>query len=134
MASLPLVLQEIREVAGLPAALEIARRFGGSRVSIPAYPKEGHWLVETVGENAAQKICAYYRITSGSNREIGVKDLSIPLGPTGQRADRNSQIKALLEDGVSADEIARRLGIHRQTVLRQSKRIRDPRQADLFEF
>ncbi|MDD7908543.1 hypothetical protein PUV47_01330 [Pseudovibrio exalbescens] len=132
MNTLPQVLQEICEVAGLEAAIRIARRYGGSRMSIPAYPKGDHWLVETVGENAARKICDHYRIINGSDRAAGIY-LDIPLGPAGMRALSHQRIRAYLADGLSADEVARRVGVHRQTVLRQAQKLRDPRQADLFE-
>ncbi len=133
MDALPPVLNEIREVADLSAALQIAARFGGSRVFIPAYPAEDNWLQETVGESAARKICDHYRIINAGGRAVGIY-LEIPLGPTGQQASTHARVQQYLKEGVSADEIARRLGIHRRTVLRRAVRIRDPRQADLFEF
>ncbi|KZL19044.1 hypothetical protein [Pseudovibrio sp. Ad37] len=131
--ALPPVLNEIREVAGLPAALEIAHRFGGSRVFIPSYPSADNWLQETVGESAAKKICDHYRIINAGGRAMGIY-IEIPLGPTGQQASTHARVQQYLQEGLSADEVARRLGIHRRTVLRQAVRIRDPRQADLFEF
>ena len=131
--ALPPVLDEIREVADLSAALQIAEKFGGSRVFIPAYPTEDNWLQETVGESAAQKICDHYRIINAGGRAMGIY-IEIPLGPTGQQASIQAQVQHYLQEGLSADEIARRLGIHRRTVLRRAVRIRDPRQADLFEF
>jgi hypothetical protein len=110
---LPPVLAEIAEVAGLPAALALAEKYGGSRVHFPARAAENHWLVRTVGREAADKLCAHFRTTARGGFQIG-----IPLGPSKFYARARKTTLELLAQGVSTYEIARRLGIARSTVQR----------------
>ncbi|QGM46717.1 helix-turn-helix domain-containing protein [Methylocystis heyeri] len=115
---LPPTLQEIADAAGLVAALKLAEARGGTGVYFPPRARDGHWLVECVGREAADKICAHF------SDDIGVR-LLIPLGPHRfyQRACRTA-VK-LLEEGVNQVEVARRLGVHLRTVQRVAARRRD---------
>lgn len=76
---LPGVLGEIADVAGIPAALAIADQVGGTRINIPARAKDDHWLVQTVGREAADQICDYFRTLSAEHREAGARHIVIPL-------------------------------------------------------
>jgi len=86
---LPALLSEIAEVvgealkdrkAGVEAALKLAQAKGGQRVHIPAQARADHWLAQTLGQRAADAICAHYRV--GEEGERGA-ELDIPLGAGG---------------------------------------------------
>ena len=118
---LPGVLAEIEDAAGIDAALALARAYGGQTVYVPARPKPEHWLVDTVGLEAAGKICDLYRVRDGGAR------LLIPLA-------RPSLLAAALARGASARDAAAAVGVHERTAFRMRRRMRrhDDRQADLF--
>tara|TARA_R110002020_G_scaffold15555_35_gene55447 strand:- start:22742 stop:23152 length:411 start_codon:yes stop_codon:yes gene_type:complete len=132
-ADFPGILGEIAEVAGSAAALKIAHAKGGTRVSIPARPKDGHWLVETVGREAAERICDHFRTLSPEDREVGVRDVVMPLGPNGTMARAKRQVAVALAEGASVREAARRSGVHERTAWRiKAGADRDDGQGDLF--
>jgi len=85
---LPTVLAEIADAAGIDAAIDLARAYGGQTVYVPSRPKPDHWLVDTVGREAAEKICDHYRV-----RDSGAR-LLIPLA-------RPSLLAAVLARGAS---------------------------------
>lgn len=117
---LPPVLEEIAGVAGLPAALALAERWGGSRVHFPARAGDNNWLVQTVGREAADKLCAHFRTTARGGFQIG-----IPLGPVKFYARARKTALEMLAQGVSTYEIARTLHIARSTVQRAKGGARD---------
>lgn len=124
-SSLPTVLAEIAAVAGQEAAWALARAHGGVTVYIPHRAKNGHWLTELVGFDAADKICQHYRVGDSGIR------LLIPLAK--QAAARERLVKAL-EAGMSAPEAASTAGMHERTAYRARKKIagEDDRQGKLF--
>lgn len=131
MSSLPGLLAEIEEIAGLAAALKVADVKGGGRAYIPARLKADHWLVVALGWETAELIAHHF--TSGR----GSVELDIPLGPAGTVAKARANIARMIDrGGVSSDEIARATGMSRRTVLRKKAKIRrdeDDKQADLFK-
>lgn len=126
---LPKLLAEIAEVAGLGAALLVARERGGDRASFPAAAQvsPGNWLHDLVGREAALKIAD--RFTSRGSIE-----LEVPLGPEGARSRSRDALYRMMTEGRSSGEIARTLGITRRTVVRNRRRRRedDKRQGSLF--
>jgi len=121
---LPGVLHTIAEIAGLPAAVAIAEKYGGSRVHFPASAPNGHWLRELVGTEAAEKLCAHFRAT-----ERGGELVDIPLGPKGFYVSARKAGLKLLEGGLSQYEVARRLGVDRSTVRRWKAQERAAKQS-----
>jgi hypothetical protein len=125
MSELPRLLEEIKTVAGLPAALKIAHEKGGGRASIPAKLKADHWLVELLGMETAEKIAFHF--TSGR----GSVEIEVPLGPVGTIAKARHVMGKMIEGGsASSDAIARATGMSRRTVLRKKKKLRG--QGELF--
>lgn len=124
------ILADIQEAAGATAALQIAAAKGGSEVYIPlaANLRPDHWLVETVGMEAAEQIA----------KHLGSGHVEIPLGPAGgNRGKVWAAIRRALADGKSAPEAARLAGVHQRTVRRHRNGhsgvdASDPRQGDLF--
>lgn len=110
-SSLPGVLREIADVAGIEAAWALVRSHGGTGVYITLAPVEGHWLVETVGAKAAARIC----------EEFGGLRITIPQARLAQQQER--LVKAL-EAGVSTFEAVEASGLHERTVYRAKKRLR----------
>lgn len=134
MDELPGLLGEIAEIAGLSAALALAERVGGTRVTIPARAPDGHWLVKTVGREAADKICDHLRILAPDGREAGARHVVIPSGPAGCLAKARKRLVRELEAGTSAREAARRTGLSERTAFRMRARLReeDDSQGTLF--
>lgn len=131
----PGLLGEIAEVAGDVAALAIAERVGGTRVSIPARANPDHWLVETVGSEAADKICDYFRTLSPDQREAGARHVIIPRGPAGCLAKARRRLAQELQSGTSAREAARRAGLSERAAFRMRAQIKadeDSNQGNLF--
>lgn len=128
---LPPTLNEIADVAGLDAALAMAQARGGSRVSLPAKPKQNSWLVDAVGFDAAEKICAHYRTGYGGTKGV---TLDLPVSPDMNLLKRRRKIDELLQNGLSADQIAIRTGAHRTTVFYRKRHAKPtPKLPDLFD-
>lgn len=112
---LPGVLDEIAEVAGLPAAIAIAARTGGTRVYIPARAEDDHWLVDCVGRRAADKICARF---SGER-------IDMPLYHGGAYPQLRRAIAKRVHDldrsHRSSREIAIQVGVTQRTVHRHRR-------------
>jgi hypothetical protein len=110
--ALPGVLAEIASVAGEAAALAISARVGGTRVYIPAHAGDDHWLVDTVGREAADKITA---LLHGDRYEIPT------LGVGAYRGFRMAiarRVHDLDKAGKSAPQIAREAGLTQRAVHR----------------
>ena len=129
---LPPLLNEIADVIGVDAALALADARGGSRVSIPAKANDKHWLVKTLGREAADKLCDHFRAGYGGSQ------FDLPLGPKSPLNallhSNQRKIDEMLDAGVRPDEIARTLKVHRTTVFRRQALVRTPKpkERDLF--
>ncbi|HTM78206.1 MAG TPA: helix-turn-helix domain-containing protein [Devosia sp.] len=127
-AGLPKVIAEIADAAGADAAWAMAQAHGGQRVFIPADASAGAWLVQLVGLEAAQKICALYRV-NGYGATI--------LIPMGRWTDSRGRLARALDAGATAKEAAGQSGLHERTVYRERARRKsgqpkNPNQSDLF--
>ncbi|QFR32402.1 hypothetical protein [Ancylobacter sp. TS-1] len=129
------VFAEIVGVIGLPAAVKLADARGGTKITIPSRVSASHWLVEIIGREAADQLCAHYRTLAPEGWERGTV-LDMPRGPTGTlhqalgRARR--QMAEALEAGQTAADAARVSGMTRRTAFRMRRRERDRRQLKLF--
>jgi hypothetical protein len=124
-AYLPPTLAEIARVAGLPAALQLMHTHGGVRVGIPKRAPDGHWLVELVGREAADRLGAHF---------AGGRVL-IPLGEKGYLSRRRRLAAERLAEGQSLDAVALATDMHVRTVSRVKARLRSSNrgdQGDLF--
>lgn len=102
---LPGVLAQIASVAGVEAALAVARAKGGSRAYVPPRPGDNHWLVQTVGRAAADAIAAELVGATACNLLI----------PKGAGALMRRHFDKLRAEGVSVIDAARRCGAHERT-------------------
>ncbi len=122
------LLNQIAEVAGLEAALALAAERGGSRVSFPARLPQKHWLIDCVGKEAAELICEEFR---GGNYGAAV---DLPVGPTGTANALRRDVDRMIRDGVSPDQIAMKMKVHRTTVFRRKANLGlKDNQPDLFD-
>ncbi len=130
---LPPVLREIAEVAGLEAALALARQYGGLEVAIPRRASYDHWLARCVGAKPAAQICDHFRVVDADGHAIGNFRLYIPQAGTGAAAQARQQLVADLEAGqLSLRAAARRAGLTERTARRIRGKVRDERQGSLF--
>lgn len=119
MEKWPLSLKEIAVLSGQPAALALSRKFGGTRVYIPACPKRNsiavRRLVEVIGELALPGLCFAYPgvwlYIPNLERRTGIRTVSVEtLAATG-----------------SASAIARIHGVSELSVRRARRALRhDP--------
>lgn len=123
-AWLPLVLAEIADVAGLDAALCLAKARGGTRVYIPSFAPDDHWLVQTVGREAADAICSHFTFNVDGVARHGTK-VMIPFGPRGSIAEVRATVDRMIAAGNSIREVALATGITSRSVERRKARIRD---------
>jgi hypothetical protein len=118
-AKLPGVLGEIASVVGVPAALAIAERVGGTRVYIPSHVGDDHWLVEAVGREAAVKICELFAVDGSRGQRV-----DMPVAAIGGRAYRAfrqqlaRRVHKLDKEGKSARQIALEVGLTERGVRR----------------
>jgi hypothetical protein len=128
---LPGVLKEIADAAGEPAAVLIAAAHGGSRVYIPAKVTDGHWLVECIGRDKADRVCAHFG---------GGKQIDIPMAGYGTYPQLYRKVAQLIHSldkaGASARQIRKQVGVTERTVHRHRSRHRggpkNSRQGSLF--
>jgi hypothetical protein len=105
----PGLLGEVYDVAGAEAAMALAEKYGGLKVSVPAAPTADSPLAQCVGLETARWLGEHY----------GAESLRVPLGPR----DRTRQIEALVADGWTTADIVRRLGVADRTVARARDRL-----------
>ena len=128
-------LEEMKADLGEEAAERLCALAGGQRHYIP---RGGGWLSRDLGEAAALWLSARF----------GGEYLQIPLLETLRQIDCRRRMQAVAEaEGVNANELAQRLGVHRRTIQRMRQALRtqtaegsassrpavDPRQMDLFD-
>ena len=125
MTNWPGILAVVAEVAGDAAAAALARERGGIRCYIPATAKDGHWLTELVGREAAEAIC----------RAIGGGEIVVPMAGDGLAMQTRRRMEEMIRNGMPAPRIARTLGVSERTVWRHKARLRqrDKRQPSLFD-
>lgn len=120
---LPGILQEIAELIGKAGALQLASKYGGTRVYFPASNAIGkHWLVKCVGQESADRLCDHFAVDGRGQR------IDIPLfGGTYRQLTRQiaQRVHKLHTDKASSTDIARQLGITQRTVHRHRARYRD---------
>lgn len=123
---LPPLLNEIADIAGVVAAVQIAEARGGTRVHFPARAPDGHWLVELVGREAADKLCDHFRATAAGGSYV-----LIPVGPKNFYA-RARRRAIELRGEKSASAIALALGVTERVVYKWWADKPDDRQGSLF--
>lgn len=126
---LPPLLAEIANVIGLYATMKLTADWGGCEVYIPARASDGHWLVQSVGRDSADKLCAYFaaRIEGESRRAHHGAKITLPLGQRGSRDVARRRAIELLDRGASVREAARGAGLHARTIQNIRAKLRKER-------
>lgn len=119
--ALPTQLEEIADAIGEDAVHALVAACGGTRIYIPATLSDDHWLIETLGRAAAEKLCSYFRVY-GPNRTRGHG--SHAEIPAFTRSSYN-KTRALIEkydDGLTSVRlIALKVGVTERTVARHRR-------------
>lgn len=118
-AWLPKVLAEIAEAAGLDAALKLAEARGGTEIYVPGRAGDDHWLVATVGREAADAICRHFATGHGGCL------IELPLGPRGSIAKLRARVDRMIAEGASASAIALACGFTERGVRKRRAKARD---------
>jgi len=124
---LPPLLNEIAEVAGLPAALKLCEDYGGREVYIPAKVGASHWLAQCVGLEAARAIVEHFSAHVENELEEsrhGAR-IMVPMGSRNFHAKARKRAAELLREGVSHSKTAEAVGVHTRTIERVAARERD---------
>ncbi|WP_455476145.1 helix-turn-helix domain-containing protein [Bartonella sp. B17] len=111
---LPLIIREITNVAGIEAAWNMVRAFGGRQVYIPGRIENAEWLIEIVGFEEAVQLINHFCCNGAGMR------LLIPLCKNVLR--RQKMLKAL-QKGWSVDDAAAVSGMHVRTAHRLRKKM-----------
>lgn len=116
---LPGLLAEIATVTNEATAVLIARQVGGTRVYFPArLPARGHWLIDCVGHDVAEKICAHFAVKGKRGQH-----LDVPIAGAGAYAQLRLTIARRVHElegkNESAATIARATGITTRSVHRR---------------
>ena len=109
------LLNRIADVAGERAALILGRERACQSVFIPKYFREGHWLQELVGDEAAKDLI----------RAFGGTELEIPPALAGQLRRRRIAIADMTPQGYSINHTTRLLGVSRSTVKNHRRALRE---------
>lgn len=125
---MPPLLEEIAEVdgLGLKVALELAAAKGGQRIFIPATVPHDHWLVDIMGLDAARALSDYFCHETGQH-------IDVPCHTGSYYARRRREYLALEDQGLSANEIAARMGLHNRSVKRRRRQERLKQPLPLFD-
>ncbi|MBD3728741.1 MAG: hypothetical protein IE933_03465 [Sphingomonadales bacterium] len=116
------ILDELAEVIGEQAALDLAWAFRGIMLYIPKNPETVPGIAAAIGDEAAAKLCdTFWRMP-----------IYMPFGEALAR-----KVRAMDEAGTTRREIAMALGIAERRVYRilergGDSRAADPRQSELF--
>jgi hypothetical protein len=126
---LPPLQAEIATVIGLYATMKLAAEWGGCEIYIPARAPNDHWLVQSIGREAADGLCAYFAAHiegDGRRAHHGVK-ITLPLGQAGSREKARCRAIELLDKGASLKEAARGSGLHQRTIQNIRAKLRSER-------
>ncbi len=97
-AWLPQIYRAVAEAAGLEAALRLAAEHGGTRIYVPKAAGPEHWLTLLIGPEGAAALC----------ERIGGENVTLPVDPNGGVKAMRRRAERALDEGLSADEAARR--------------------------
>jgi AraC-like DNA-binding protein len=107
----PGCLDRIAEIIGEALTLRVVEEFGGQALYVAQNPTDTQRLAKVIGLDAAQRLA----------REFGSGVVVVPICRSWRI---RKQVLDLIGQGLSADEIARRVGCHQRTVARYRRKRR----------
>ncbi|PHY20796.1 hypothetical protein [Caulobacter sp. BP25] len=122
MSRLPGILGEIADVAGVDAAVKLARARGGTAMKISGKP--GGALAQIVGDDAALKIAEL----------LGSIEYTIPMANLRGQKARRARARQLLAQNVPSSKVALIVDVHLRTVERLKRREREDPEPQLPLF
>jgi hypothetical protein len=96
---------ELSQILGPEAALQLSVAFGGTRIYVPVVPGAEDEIAQAIGIDAARKL----------SRAYGGEQIEVPVGP-GKPLRLRARIEALLAQGKSQRDIARELVLSERMV------------------
>ena len=96
VCELPASLQELVELIGFSATMELVKWRGGTAVHIPHRPGADNAISQRIGLESTQKLARQYKNNM----------LNITHGVNALRCLRNREIVQSYDDGVSANDLA----------------------------
>lgn len=118
------VLEELIDVIGMPAAMQLSEAFAGLRVFVPQQKSmtPDHPIVAAIGMTAAAKLSARYAADT------------VIVPKRALREKRNARIVEAYQAGASARDLAIQYGLHEFTVYAiVAAAGANRRQMDMFE-
>lgn len=106
------LLAEIEAVIGVDAAQVLVHAYGGTVIYIPGKAYSNHPFNVLIGVEAFAKLANHFRVG-----ETGIRIL-MPMGRNAKIRECGDKILRLSGEGISTQEIAKRLKIHVRTVYR----------------
>ncbi len=103
---LPGILEHVEAVAGRTAALQLAREFGGTMISVSDAP--GAALVRIVGQAAASTLV----------ERLAREKVWVPMAGQRGAGGRRAQAAAMFAAGATTREVALAADIHQRTAKR----------------
>lgn len=120
--ALPALLQEIADATDVETALAVAKARGGGRAYFTQNPGADNWLSKLVGPRKARIIGE-----AVASAAMGV-ELEVPIGPANANARRlliETAITDGLSNGTTIAAVALKIGLHRRTVGKHVRRMRE---------
>lgn len=111
------IYADIVDVIGTEAADKLCAEWGGKSKYTPAFATADHPLTQIIGFEAAKALCDYYRVGRTGAR------IELPM----RKSSKAAAIRAMLEEGKSAGEVATELNVHQRTVFRHRAKMQAER-------
>ncbi|MEW5905120.1 MAG: Mor transcription activator family protein [Pseudomonadota bacterium] len=121
---LPLILQDIVELIGLPLTMTLVQARGGVRLYVPKLEMEDdHYLVQLLGREAAEKLQTMYG---------GDEHFDLPKAERAMLAVRDATIRRLRASGTSVRSLALEYGLTERQIYFICEDMVDDRQMGMF--
>jgi Mor family transcriptional regulator len=103
---IPFNFLEVVDITDEDTAMQLVNHFGGRRVYIPKYPREGKGIAQAIGLKAASKLAARY----------GGDYLHIPFCQALKQEMRDRQILSARQQGAKTAELAKQFNLSQRRV------------------
>lgn len=113
---LPKILSDLVPVIGLEGVIKLAVAKGGRRVYIPKEAANAPWLIEVLGQEAAEALCKHLRSYSfNANERLRPSGSTFKL-PLARQFRHRLMFEQARREGLSIEQTAARCGVEERTV------------------